>query len=303
MMNIKTELSSFGASAILGLLAAARLQERVLSSLVLDPPKTPSYSICSKTSKVEYVKRISEKRSLDSSVILKGFFVPTENGTVACVHLTSAQNSDEKLPIYLFAHGNSSDIGLSLRRLERLCQESCVSVVAFDYLGYGQSTGTPSIGNCILSVRAVFDWCLKKKIQENVSMIVHGHSFGAYLMMQLSSVEPFASHIDAVVLESPFATGLKAFFPNSKLRFFDCLQTEKAAATMEKPVLLIHARDDEVIDIRNSQDLARKCKSTRLNTWWPDHGGHCKIDVRNRHTFEQRIRDFIVTELPAANSC
>jgi pimeloyl-ACP methyl ester carboxylesterase len=58
----------------------------------------------------------------------------------------------------LWSHGNAMDIGEIYFFLIQLCSQLHVNVVAYDYSGYGGSTGKPSEANCYADIKAAYDY-------------------------------------------------------------------------------------------------------------------------------------------------
>lgn len=58
----------------------------------------------------------------------------------------------------LWSHGNAMDIGEIYFFLVQLCSQLHVDVVAYDYSGYGASTGKPSEANCYADIKAAYDY-------------------------------------------------------------------------------------------------------------------------------------------------
>ena len=58
----------------------------------------------------------------------------------------------------LWSHGNAMDCGELHGFLSQLSLELDVGIVAYDYSGYGASTGLPSERNLLLDSQSVYDW-------------------------------------------------------------------------------------------------------------------------------------------------
>jgi pimeloyl-ACP methyl ester carboxylesterase len=74
-------------------------------------------------------------------------------GKISAVYLL---NPDARYTI-LFSHGNAEDIGSSLRTLESI-KAMGFSVFAYDYRGYGTSSGTASEENSYQDAEAAYDY-------------------------------------------------------------------------------------------------------------------------------------------------
>ncbi len=60
--------------------------------------------------------------------------------------------------IILYSHGNAEDLGEIQPFLENISKILEVSVIAYDYQGFGHSTGTPSEQNCYDDINFSFNY-------------------------------------------------------------------------------------------------------------------------------------------------
>ncbi len=58
--------------------------------------------------------------------------------------------------VILFSHGNATDLGEMHDILKTTCYTLQTSVFAYDYSGYGQSTGKPNDINIIYDIHAAY---------------------------------------------------------------------------------------------------------------------------------------------------
>jgi abhydrolase domain-containing protein 17 len=72
------------------------------------------------------------------------------------ISATYLHNPEARFTI-LFSHGNAEDIGTALPTLERL-KAMGFSVFAYDYQGYGTSSGVPSEENTYQDVEAAYNY-------------------------------------------------------------------------------------------------------------------------------------------------
>lgn len=61
----------------------------------------------------------------------------------------------------IFSHGNSTDIGRMKNYLIELATQINVSVIIYEYSGYGLSTGKPSEENLNADIRAAYRHAVK----------------------------------------------------------------------------------------------------------------------------------------------
>jgi hypothetical protein len=121
--------------------------------------------------------------SAEDSVPLHGWFVPGEPGK----------------PLILFCHGNAGNISHRIENLYLFRRELGVSVLIFDYRGYGKSEGTASEEGTYADARGALEW-LENQGWEPERMIYFGRSLGAGVAVQMALEEEPAG----LVLETPF---------------------------------------------------------------------------------------------------
>jgi fermentation-respiration switch protein FrsA (DUF1100 family) len=94
----------------------------------------------------------------------------------------------------LYCHGNSGSIGQQigvLRHMRRLR----VNVFAFDYRGYGRSTGQPTEQGLYRDARAAFDHLIGPLGQRPGGIVVFGHSLGGAVAIDCAGTRPVAGLI------------------------------------------------------------------------------------------------------------
>lgn len=132
-------------------------------------------------------------------------------------------------------------------------------VVLPEYRGYGRSSGKPSQEVIVADSLAAIDWALRET--GNRALVLHGRSLGTGVAAQIAANmhELTASAtLDLLVLESPF-TSIASFAPRYGLPAFivrDQYRTDEVLPQLWCPVLILHARDDEIVPIGHARALA-----------------------------------------------
>ncbi|HEX6910727.1 MAG TPA: alpha/beta fold hydrolase, partial [Longimicrobium sp.] len=118
-----------------------------------------------------------------------------DGGTVAAVHL---RNPGARHTI-LFSHGNAENIVQGMDFLAAM-RDAGFSVLAYDYSGYGLSTGTPSERAAYGDAEAAYDYLVRSAGVPPQRIILHGRSLGGAVAAELAARRPAAG----LVLESTF---------------------------------------------------------------------------------------------------
>ena len=93
----------------------------------------------------------------------------------------------------LFSHGNATDLGQMRDQLARLSSTLGVDVLAFDYSGYGRSSGSPSETNCYADINAAYVYLVGFCGLAPSDIILYGQSVGSGPTVDLVSFFFFLS--------------------------------------------------------------------------------------------------------------
>ena len=101
----------------------------------------------------------------------------------------------------LFAHGNAEDLGHGTGHAERYAQLG-VSVLSFEYPGYGLSSGKPTEPGTYAAADAAYRYLREQVGLESGAIIAHGRSLGGGVMVDLASRLP----VGGLIIESSFVS-------------------------------------------------------------------------------------------------
>ncbi len=163
----------------------------------------------------------------------------------------------------LFSHGNGGAIS------ERL--ESCamlrrlgLSVLVYDYGGYGRSTGGSSEERCYKDARAMWQYLTSDLGVPREKVLLFGRSLGGAVTLQLATeVRPGAIIVESTFLSMPEIAQEKARIYPMRLLMRSRFDNAAKVARVSAPVLLLHSPDDTLIPFRHGRtlfDLAREPK-------------------------------------------
>lgn len=189
--------------------------------------------------------------------------IPVDADTIAAVWLP---NPAARWTV-LYSHGNAEDLGDDLPFLHEL-HDAGFAVFAYDYRGYGASSGRPGVKGAKEDVAAAYAYLTRTLGVAPGRIIVHGKSLGGGPAAELASREPVAG----LVLESTFTSALGVspfgrFFP------YDWFRSRRRLGSVHAPVLVIHGTADEVIPVSNGRALYAAARTPRQSLW-VDGAGH-----------------------------
>jgi fermentation-respiration switch protein FrsA (DUF1100 family) len=175
---------------------------------------------------------------------LHGWFLPKDNARATV----------------LLCHGNAGNVSYQFDQIE-LFRKLNLSVLTFDYRGFGQSDGKPCEDGLYRDGDAAWRYLVETKHIAPEHIIIFGHSLGGSVAAWLGK-EVCAG---AMILQSTFTTMKQIakcvypYFPLRKLMRsrYDTLANVSQA---KSPVLVIHSPDDEVIPFKHGKDIFEAAK-------------------------------------------
>jgi len=184
------------------------------------------------------------------------FFDVAEN-----VRIGSRFHAPEKTdPVILFFHGNGEivsdydDLGPFFTRMG-------LGFFAFDYRGYGRSTGKPTVTAMMSDSLRLFDQAVDflKANGYSGSLIVMGRSLGSASALEIAANR--TGKVDGLIIESGFAFMMPLLELLGLTRLIPGVSEENGPMNSEKirrfskPTLVIHAQYDHIIPFSDGLTL------------------------------------------------
>jgi fermentation-respiration switch protein FrsA (DUF1100 family) len=162
---------------------------------------------------------------------------------------------DQRGPAVIVFNGNGGDrsgralLALGLSRLD-------MSVLMFDYRGYGGNPGTPSEKGLAADARAAQAWLAKQPAVDPDRIVYFGESLGAAVAIGLATERPTA----ALVLRSPFtslADVAKVHYPWLPVGrlLIDRYPSIDRIGSLSTPVMVIAGDRDDIVPESLSKKL------------------------------------------------
>ncbi len=157
--------------------------------------------------------------------------------------------------VALFAHGNAGNLSHRYELLEHLSQLG-VSVMIFDYRGYGRSGGTPSEAGILDDARAARRWLARRAGIKESDIVLMGESLGGGVMVDLAARDGARG----LVLENTFTSlpDVAAFhYPILPVKLLMRTQLNSAAkiGNYHGPLLQLHGDADTIIPYKIGRQL------------------------------------------------
>jgi len=210
-------------------------------------------------------------------------------GSVAAVHLPNPRAGWT----ILFSHGNGEDLADDLPFLREM-RDAGFAVFAYDYSGYGRSTGRPSERAAYVDADAAYEHLTRELGVPPERVIAHGRSLGGAVAAELASRRPVAG----LVLESTF-TSIFRVVRGYPLVPFDRFRTADRLPRVQAPVLVIHGTNDGVVAFSHGQRLYGMVSGPR-HRLWVQGAGHNDVTWVAGERYWDALRHF-ADSLPRAD--
>uniref|UniRef100_F6VPB6 Abhydrolase domain containing 12B n=1 Tax=Ornithorhynchus anatinus TaxID=9258 RepID=F6VPB6_ORNAN len=173
-------------------------------------------------------------------------------------------------PIIVYLHGSAENRASNHRvKLMKALSEGGFHVLAVDYRGFGDSTGSPTEEGLTTDAVYLYDWV--KARSGTTPVCLWGHSLVTIIIIlrRLSPGRP----VDAIVLEAPFTNmqDAGANYPMLKIYrnlpgflhlFLDALTVDKIVfpndenvKVLSSPLLILHGEDDKTVPLEQGKRL------------------------------------------------
>ncbi len=255
-----------------------RFNMSLYNSLLFHPTRTKTYNI----HKVGDVPIEDVKFQSSNGTNLHGWMLraPNEKGLV------------------LFNHGNGGNLSHRIL-LYPLYLKQGLSVFTYDYQGYGQSDGAPSLDNICNDGLAAYDYVTKELKYSSDRIIVVGESLGGGVATHVCGQKPAR----AVVLQSTFSS-----LPSVAKRHFQFFrlfppsllpdqQLDNAAfvAGDHPPLLIMHGDSDYVVPYSECLLLTKAAsKPTHIVRF--AGAGHNNLFTTYADKYSETITDFLKSQ-------
>lgn len=133
----------------------------------------------------------------------------SRNNRIACFMVKCCPNAKYTI---MFSHGNAVDLGQMCNFFIGLGTRLNCNIFAYDYSGYGASTGKPVEKNLYADIDAAWN-ILRTRYRINPDKIIlYGQSIGTVPTIDLAS----RYEVGGVILHSPLTSGMRVAFPKTQ---------------------------------------------------------------------------------------
>jgi fermentation-respiration switch protein FrsA (DUF1100 family) len=193
--------------------------------------------------------------------------------------------------VVLICHGNAGNVSHRLDTI-RIFHRLNLSVLIFDYRGYGRSEGKPSEEGTYLDAEAAWEYLVHGKKKPPQQIIIFGRSLGGAVAAEVAMRKNPA----ILIIESSFISVPeigKSLYPWLPVK----LLSKYKYATMDKmgsihcPTLVIHSPEDEIVPFRHGEQIY--AKALQPKEFLKIEGGHNEGFLLSGGRYTDGLRAFL----------
>lgn len=206
---------------------------------------------------------------------ISGWYIPAEN---------------EK-GILLFCHGNAGNISHRLDSI-KIFNGLHLSVLIFDYRGYGKSEGKPSEIGTYLDAEAAWDYLTDIKQKSPEKIIIFGRSLGGAVAAEIA----LRKNPAGLIIESGFTsvsdigTKLYPWLPVRLISKFRYSTIDKIRLIKCRK-LIIHSPEDEIIPFEHGRSLYETASPPK--EFLVIKGAHNEGFLTSGNTYKEGLKTFL----------
>jgi hypothetical protein len=162
----------------------------------------------------------------------------------------------EPRAVVLYAHGNGENVAYLGPYLKQLSEELRLTILAFDYRGYGRSEGSPGEQGILEDAAAAHAWLAQRTGLPANQIVLMGRSLGGAVAIDLAA----SSGARGLIVQNTFTSLPEAaawHYPWAPVRWLMRNRYDSLAkiARYEGPLLASHGTADEVVPFALGQKL------------------------------------------------
>lgn len=190
----------------------------------------------------------------------------------------------------LFSHGNAEDLGMIIQYFREVSHILEVNIFAYDYTGYGMSTGEPNEQAVYADIEAAFKYLRDIIGIPWTEVVLYGRSIGSGPSVHLAT----RTAVRAMVLQSPILSIYRVAISSRFTLPGDIFANVDKIGKVECPVYVVHGTKDEIIPFWHAEDLVRNCrKGLAYQPYWVQDGGHNNLEIVARQPFYDNFSKFL----------
>ena len=188
--------------------------------------------------------------------------------------------------LMLYCHGNGEELGHLRPFLERF-QQRGISILAFDYPGYGTSSGSASELGCYAATEAAYHYAIDSLSFSAQQITAYGRSLGGGPACWLAAHYPLRS----LILDSTFTSTFRVI-TRRKLLPWDAFDNLAQLNKISCPILFIHGTKDQTVPFEHAKINFSRYQGHKAKLWI-DGADHSDLYRIAGSTYTHCVVDFI----------
>jgi len=188
----------------------------------------------------------------------------------------------------LYSHGNAEDIG-DLTEVFNAIAQAGISVLAYDYPGYGLSGGKPSEKSCYEAAEKGYSFLTIQKKVKPENIIILGRSLGTGPACYLAEKYP----VGGLIFESGFLSAQRVV-TRVRLLPMDTFPNVDRIKNITCPKLFLHGTKDSVVSIWHGKKMYEQSSGLKRYVWVSGSGHDDLISYLGEDQYQNTIKDFIL---------
>lgn len=185
--------------------------------------------------------------------------------------------------VILYSHGNAETLSSIKPRLYEFYAHN-YSVLAYDYAGYGNSTGKPGEKQAYMDIESAYRFLTQQEKIPPEKIIVAGYSVGSGPSSYLATEYP----VKGLLLIAPFASAAQVKLPFTIP--FDRFNNARRLKNKATDLLIFHGTNDRIIPLRNSRKIFQQSSGSKKLIVVPG-AGHNDILKFTGNSFWQELKN------------
>eukprot|EP00928_Gymnodinium_smaydae_P053772 TRINITY_DN37691_c0_g1_i1.p1 TRINITY_DN37691_c0_g1~~TRINITY_DN37691_c0_g1_i1.p1 ORF type:complete len:258 (+),score=52.42 TRINITY_DN37691_c0_g1_i1:124-897(+) len=190
----------------------------------------------------------------------------------------------------LFSHGNAEDLGMIIRYFREVSHILDVNIFAYEYSGYGMSTGEPNELAVLADIEAAFKYVRDIIGVPWQEIVLYGRSIGSGPTVHLAA----ATAVRAMVLQSPLLSIFRVAIQSPVTLPGDMFPNVDKISSVRCPTYVVHGTKDEIIPFWHAEELVRNCREgVAYPPFMIEDGGHNNLEIIARQPFYDNFTKFL----------
>ncbi len=200
-------------------------------------------------------------------------------------------NNESAERVVVLSHGNAGNISGRLEIADMLLDLD-VSVLMYDYRGYGKSEGRPTEKGLYKDIDSVIGFLKDQKDYSENQIILYGRSLGG----GVSAYGAANYNVAGLVLDSAFqdvktmTSDIYPIVPTFLVRY-NFSTINYLNSIQNTPILIMHSRDDEIVGFHHGEALYEAASEPK--TFVPLRGGHNDLFFTSNNTIKRSWQEFL----------